>query len=196
LLYITISFTNDQLLVAFDARKQYDATYLAMGLFTVVEYSLFSLFLYLIIKKRVVKLIILLSFPVFLAISIFAFFANKDIGFDSVSTTIESIFILTFCIFFLFQELNNPEIPFIYQNPNFWFVFGMFGYLAGNFFLFLQFSNFSSDVREGFWAINLLCNTLKNLLFSIAFFLPKSKKHENDIDIPNNFFQTTKLDSF
>jgi len=171
-------------------------TFLALSLFTIIEYILFSLFLYIIINKRVIRIIILSSLPVFLAISIFSFFANQGSDFDSLPTTVESILIISFCIFFLFQELKNPEVPFIYQNPNFWFVFGMLGYLAGNFFLFLQYANISSDVRDGFWTINLLFNILKNVLFAIAFYLPKTKKEENEINIPDNFFQTTKLDSY
>jgi len=180
----------------FVANNKTVATYIALSIFTIIEYFLFSLFLYLIIKKKIIRIIILICLPVFLAISIISFYANRDTGFDSLSTTVESIFIISFCIFFLFQELNNPEIPFIYQNPNFWFVFGMLGYLAGNFFLFLQYANISTDVRDGFWMINLLFNTLKNLLFAIAIYLPKTKKDNHDLDIPNNFFPTTKLDSF
>jgi len=196
LLYIVVSFTTDQLLVSFIANKREYAIYLSLSLFTIVEYILFSLFLFLIIKKKIIRTIIILCLPVFIAISIYSFFTYREIGFDSLSTTVESIFIIAFCIFFLFQELNNPEIPFIYQNPNFWFVFGIIVYLAGNFFLFLQYANISSDVRNGFWMINLLFNTLKNLLFAIAIWLPKTKKDENEINIPDNFFQTTKLDSY
>jgi len=194
LFYIVVSFTNDQLLMSFVGRPS--ETFLALSLFTIIEYILFSLFLYLIIKKRTIRAIIVACLPIFLGISIYSYFANEASEFDSLPTTIESIFIITFCIFFLFQELNNPEIPFIYQNPNFWFVFGMLGYLAGNFFLFLQYSNISSDVRDGFWMINLLFNILKNLLFAVAFYLPKVKKDEQDINLSDNFFQTTKLDSY
>jgi len=171
-------------------------TFLALSLFTIIEYVLFSLFLYLIINKRIIRIIIVACLPVFLAISIFSFFTDQRSDFDSLPTTIESILVISFCIFFLFQELNNPEVPFIYQNPNFWFVFGMLGYLAGNFFLFLQYANISSDLRDGFWTINLLFNILKNALFAIALYLPKTKKEENELDIPNNFFPTTKLDSY
>jgi len=77
-------------------------------------------------------------------------------------------------VFFLFQELNNPHTLFIYQNSNFWFVFGILMYLAGNFFLFLQASNVSAEDRDAYWSINFICNILKNLLFALAFYLPKN----------------------
>ena len=153
--------------------------YYPLSIFTALEFTLFSIFLYLIIRKVIFKKIILASFPVFFIISIFSFYKNLDNGFDSISSTVEIIFILAFCIFFLFQELNNPQTLFIYQNPDFWFVFGILIYTAGTFFLFLQASAVSKEVRDGFWSINLLSNLMKNLLFALAFYLPKNNQKQS-----------------
>jgi len=109
-------------------------------------------------------------------LSALTYFIFRQEAFDSLNTTIESILIISFCIFFLFEELNNVEVVFIYQKANFWFVFGMLVYLAGNFFLFIQADEFSKEIRDGFWSINLFSNILKNCLFAIAFFLPKDHK--------------------
>lgn len=178
--YTFCSFFNDQLIIYFSDHGKDVAVFYALSIFTVVEFLLFSFFLYLIIKKKIFKVLILASLPVFLSISIFSFYiANPLNGFDSIATTVEIIFVLAFCVFFLFQELNNPNTLFIYQNSNFWFVFGILMYLAGNFFLFLQASGVSAEDRDAFWSINFICNIIKNLLFALAFYLPKNNQKQS-----------------
>ena len=176
ILYIAISFTSDNLILYFSKTNNEAGTFLSLSLFTLLEFSLFAIFLISIIKRPLLKTIIKISIFLFTILSALTYFIFRQEAFDSLNTTIESILIISFCIFFLFEELNNVEVVFIYQKANFWFVFGMLVYLAGNFFLFIQADEFSKEIRDGFWSINLFSNILKNCLFAIAFFLPKDHK--------------------
>jgi hypothetical protein len=47
-------------------------------------------------------------------------------------------------------------------------------YCAGSFFLFLNVNFMSQIIIKDAWKINLACNVLKNIFFTIAFIIPKS----------------------
>jgi hypothetical protein len=110
--------------------------------------------------------------------------------------SIESLLIVAFSIFYLFDQMNKPQVIFIYQEPNFWFVVGFIIYFSGTLFLFIQASNLTKEVRDNFWKINLFSTIIKNILFAIAFSTKKSKNlqtsYENpfDNDILENPYKT------
>jgi hypothetical protein len=56
-------------------------------------------------------------------------------SFDSLPASVESILIVAYSIFYLFDQMNKPQIIFIYQEPNFWFVVGFIIYFSGTLFL-------------------------------------------------------------
>ena len=149
-------------------------TYKILSSFTIIEYSIFAYFLYSIIENKIFKVIILIGTIGFYLFALIYFFISKDHGFDSISASIEAILIVAFCIFYLFDQLNKPQVMFIYQDPNFWFVVGFLVYLSGTLFLFIQASELEKEVRQNFWKINLFANITKNILFAIAFSTKKS----------------------
>jgi hypothetical protein len=101
--------------------------------------------------------------------------AKPAISFDSLSASVEAILIVTYSVFYLFDQMNKPQVLFIYQEPNFWFVVGFILYLSGTLFLFIQASHLDREIRENFWKINHFLNITKNILFAIAFSTKKSK---------------------
>jgi hypothetical protein len=96
----------------------------------------------------------------------------------------ESILIVSYCIFYLFDQLNKPQVIFIYQEPSFWFVVGLMVYLSGTLFLFIQADALDTELRRNFWKILLSATIVKNILFAIAFSTKKSKTIKNSIENP------------
>ena len=176
--YCLYCFVNDLLLTQLDAGYRF--TFLS--LFTIVEYCLFSLAIYLNLKNNVFKKIILWASPPFVAFSIFQFFSSgmqSDI--DSISITVEYILLIVYCLFFFFEELNEPNTTFIYSSHRFWIVVGILIYSTGTFFLFMQSSNLNDEQWDRWLIINYIFTIIKNILFGIAIIIKPSP--------PNNSFR-------
>ena len=145
------------------------------SIFTVLEYSFFSIFLYFNFKKKLFKNILLIVSLLFYAFSIYNVLSTKDYIFDSFPASIEAILIIIFCIFFFYEQINNPEISFIYSSKKFWIATAFLIYLSGTLFLFIYASNLSDEEYNFYWPINFIFNILKNILIALAFYLPNQK---------------------
>ena len=183
-LYVIISVSIDTLLLRLDNDLHRTSIYTVLSVFTIVEYSAFSYFLYTVIDNKLFRAIILVSSALFFVFAIYYFLTDKNNTFDSLSASIESILIVAYSIFYLFDQMNKPQVIFIYQEPNFWFVVGFIIYLSGTLFLFIQASNLTLEVRDNFWKINYFCNIIKNILFAIAFSTKKSKNLQQTFGNP------------
>jgi hypothetical protein len=190
-LYVIFSFLVDTLLLRLDTVSHRTIIYNVLSAFTLIEYSVFAYVLYSIIDNRIFRAIILASSAVFFVFAIFYFLTVKNNTFDSLPASIESILIVAFSIFYLFDQMSKPQVIFIYQEPNFWFVVGFIIYFSGTLFLFIQASNLTKEVRDNFWKINLFSNIIKNILFAIAFSTKKSKNLKSALDNPfeNDLFE-------
>jgi hypothetical protein len=73
--------------------------------------------------------------------------------------------------------MNSPDISFIYSSKKFWIVTAFLVYLSGTLFLFIYTSGLSKAEQAYYWPINLIFNTLKNILIALAFSLPISGHH-------------------
>jgi hypothetical protein len=155
-----------------------------LSVFTLVEYSIFSYVLYSVIINRVFRAVILISSAVFFVFCIYYFLTVKNNTFDSLPASIESILIVAYSIFYLFDQMNKPQVIFIYQEPHFWFVVAFIIYFSGTLFLFIQASNLTQQVRDNFWKISLFSLVIKNILFAIAFSTKKSKNLEQTFENP------------
>jgi hypothetical protein len=96
-------------------------------------------------------------------------------NFDSLPASIESVFVISFCILFFFEQMRNTEVSFIYSSKVFWITAAVLIYLAATLFLFISASYLTSQEMNSYWSINFISNILKNILISIAFILPKYK---------------------
>lgn len=190
LFYIAVSFINDSILLYLDDLPDRRIIYILLSIFTILEYTVFTFFLYSIIEHKIFKTIVIYSSIGFYAFAIYYFLSSKGDSFDSLTASIESILIVMFCTFYLFDQLNKPQVVFIYQDPHFWFVVAFLVYLSGTLFLFIQASNLEKSVRDNFWKINLFSNIIKNILFAIAFSI---KKNTNTaLESPyDDFFENT-----
>ena len=140
----------------------------------------------MIIDNKLFRQVILFSGIGFFVFSLIYSFSSGDRNFDSLSASIESILIVAYCILYLFDQLNKPQVIFIYQDPNFWIVVGFMVYLCGTLFLFIEANNLEQETRDNFWKINLFATIVKNILFAIAFSTTKSDsifpRGENQFD--------------
>jgi hypothetical protein len=172
------------LLLSLDPVTHRSAYFNILSAFTLIEYTAFSFVLYSVIDNRIFRAIILASSVVFYVFVIYYFLTTKNNTFDSLPASLEAILIVAFSIFYLFDQMNKPQVIFIYQEPNFWFVVAFILYFSGTLFLFIQASNLSKEVRDNFWKINLFLMIIKNILFAIAFSTRKSKNLQQTLENP------------
>lgn len=114
---------------------------------------------------------VLLSILFAIFIVLYTIFA-KIRQLDSVSIGIESILILGYSFFFLYELINSPKLLFITSDYRFWIVFGMILYLAGSFFMYIYAEQIKSIAEiTKFWFLTWVFYSLKALLFSIGIFI-------------------------
>ena len=97
---------------------------------------------------------------------------------DSVPIGIECILILIFSFYYFYEELNNPEVLFIYNDYRFWITTGIMIYLSGSFFIYIFANQLEKDLRDLYWSFTFLFQGIMNILFSIGILMVslKSKK--------------------
>lgn len=183
-LYVIFSCLVDTLLLRLDTVSHRSVIFNLLSTFTLIEYTAFSFVLYSVIDNRIFRAIIMASSVVFYVFAIYYFLTVKNNTFDSLPASIEAILIVAFSIFYLFDQMNKPQVIFIYQEPNFWFVVAFILYFSGTLFLFIQASNLTKEVRDNFWKISLFSLIIKNILFAIAFSTKKSKNLQQTLENP------------
>ena len=184
-LYVIFSCLVDTvLLLLLDPVSHRSAMFNLLSVFTLVEYSVFSYVLYSVITNRMFRAIILIASAIFFVFSIYYFLTLGNNTFDSLPASIEAILIVVYSIFYLFDQMNKPQVIFIYQEPHFWFVVAFIIYFSGTLFLFIQASNLTKEERDNFWKINLFSLMIKNILFAIAFSTRKSKNLQQTFENP------------
>jgi hypothetical protein len=151
--------------------------FITYRIFTLVEYSLVTSFLYINIKSKGFKRIIVILSVLFLTFSIFDLINSGSKTFDSSPTGIACILILSYSIYYLFEKIKTPDSLFLYSTANFWIVVALIIFFSGTFFIYIfSQSNFNNpDFKSTFNIINSSFNILKNLLFSIAFLIKPEK---------------------
>jgi hypothetical protein len=141
------------------------------SIFTIVEFTLFSLFFYISLKEKRFKYIPIIGALIFYIVAI-SNFTNKK--FDSLSVSLESILIIPYCILLLYEQIKDPSIIFVYYNKKFWVIIAFFLYFSATLFLYIYYSTLSAEQRSNYWLINNFFEILKNILLSIAFIMKKS----------------------
>ncbi|WP_460566586.1 hypothetical protein [Flaviaesturariibacter terrae] len=143
-------------------------TLLLYSIFTLVEYTLLSRAFFHIIKAKIAKKIIFFLSIGFTAFwLIYRFYGPKNV-LDSVPIGVESILLLIYAFYFLFEEMDNVSQGPLYTRFSFWIVAGILVYLAGNFFLYVFANQVDTRTRHIFWMFGNLCAILKNVAFVVS----------------------------
>lgn len=151
------------------------AEFYLFSLFTIVEFSLFTAFIFLQIKSKSIRWFIVASAILFYGFAIYNFVNGPKKSFDTLPASIECVLVILYCILCFFEQMRNPEVSFIYSSKVFWITTAILLYLAATLFLFISTAYFTLEERAIYWSINFISNILKNILLSIAFILPKHK---------------------
>jgi hypothetical protein len=169
--YCLYSFANDSLIIY---RSNHSLKFsVFLYIFTLLEYLFFSFILYSFLHNTFFKRLIIVLSIVFTIFCLYNILFGRFSKFDSYQASIESILVISYCIFFLYEEMSNPQIPIIYSSFKFWFIIGALVYLSATFFLFIYASDLPDQTRQQYWIINTFGNILKNLFFSISFLMYK-----------------------
>ena len=144
-------------------RKKYFHSFI-----TLFEYNFICLFFYLCIKNKYVKKAIIFSsvaFSLFLAIYTYSI---KPARIDSIPIGIETILVLVTSFYYLYEQINNSEILFIYNEYSFWIVSGIMLYLAGSFFIFIYANEIPIESIGQYWMFINVFYILRNIFFIIG----------------------------
>jgi uncharacterized membrane protein (GlpM family) len=170
LFYIIYCIVNEG--VSFYLQSLRSPTFITLlNLFTIVEYTFFCYFIYLILPKSHIKKavpFIWIAFIIF-ALADYVFF-TKTREFDSFASGIEAIVVLILCVGYLFSEIRGNNNLLVYSTFNFWAVIAFFIYFSGTFFLYLMTDKMRVSVsfQKMYFVINISFNILKNLLLCVA----------------------------
>lgn len=139
--------------------------------FTIIEYSFFCFFIYLVLPNSLIKKIvpfIWIGFILFAIIDIL--FVSTINDFDSFTIGIEYIIIFILSISYLVIHLKGFNSSIIYSSFNFWVVITFLIYFSGTFFLYLMTNSIShgTSFQKEYFIINISFNILKNILLCIA----------------------------
>jgi hypothetical protein len=137
-------------------------------IFTLIEYLIFASFFYLIFPSKKMKVIIgALSF-MFVAFTVLYILKNPNIKIDSFCIGIETILIILYSFYYMYQELRETKQSFIYNNYRFWIISGILIYLAGSFFIYIFANQLKSVLLTDYWALTNAFYIIKNVFFAIA----------------------------
>lgn len=151
------------------------------SIYTIVEYSLFSLVIYHTLKNKILKNIVVYCIPLFIVFTTIIYFISKSQkdSFDSISITVEYIILILFTLLYFYEEISIPKTTFIYASFQFWNIVGILIYSTGTFFLFMYSNSLGAEDWENWSIINYVFTLLKNLLFSIAIIV-LAQNHKDD----------------
>ena len=126
--YSIISFITDSAYTRLTARIPYFYIY---SIFSIIEYTLYALFLFLSLKQKNFKIIVQIGSLLFYVLAISNIFQNrKTDSFDSPSASLESILLIVYSIFFLFEQIKDPSIFYVYYLKKFWIIIAFLIYFS------------------------------------------------------------------
>jgi hypothetical protein len=163
---------------------------LFLSTYTLVEFFLFSYFIWFIIDNRKFKKVIATVSTLFVIFICYYFFTTKWNFFDSVPVACESILIFTFSLYYLFEQINKPRVLFIYNTSMFWIILGFLVYLAGCFFIYTFADEIGRNGLHEFWFVTFIFNIIKYIFFSIAFSRREARdKSSSSLSSYDNYFK-------
>jgi hypothetical protein len=99
---------------------------------------------------------------------IFTSLAGDSLTIDSIQIGIETIIILVFAYYYLYERMNDANTLFIYNTYPFWVVIGIVLYLSGSFFVYIFAGFLTEDEIRRYWVITNIFSIVKSILFAVA----------------------------
>lgn len=132
---------------------------------TTFEFILFTSFIYLNIKSTSFRKLIIFASTLFLIYIVFYMVNIEFDRLDSVPIGIETILILIFSFCYLYEQMNNTTVMFIYSQYQFWIIVGFMVYLSGSLFIYLFVNQLPKEQIVEYWFIVDIFLILKNIFF-------------------------------
>lgn len=143
-------------------------------------------FVYFFFRKILVspinKKIVLICTIAYLILQLVPYFFVIDNSLNSIITTVNTVFILLFCLLYFFEQIRYPKTMFVYTQSSFWSIVGFLVFTAGTFFIF-WYNNIvkqSEAFENQYIIIHALIFIIRNVLFSIAFTIKPDKQPLSD----------------
>jgi hypothetical protein len=143
-------------------------SYHILVLFTTIEYLIFAYLFSLVIDNKTFKKIIYFLSLLFLIITVVNFDLGKGKTFDSLTIGIETIFIMIYAFYYLYEQMNNLADSFIYNRYHFWIAIGILLYLGGSFFIYIFADKVDSHILDDYWFLTYVFYIIKNIFFAIG----------------------------
>ena len=140
-----------------------------------MEFAFFSAFFFLSILNKKFKRLILSIAVLNLCVEIFLLSFHASI-FEFWAALTGAVFILSYSIFFFYEQVNSNQTLLIYQSFKFWIAVGCILYLSGTLFVFLYTSDIKDRQDHPLWLVNILFEIVKNVFFAIAFIVARNNK--------------------
>jgi hypothetical protein len=142
-------------------------------IFTILEFTLLSLFYYRFFKAYFNSNFFYVVLPVFYAIAFFDYQKNGWDKLDDLSISVESVVFICYSLFLYYYVLKNLLFNNLLNSSVFWINTGILLYFSGNLVLFV-FSNYllvsNNSVHNILWStIHTFFNLTYNILLSIGF---------------------------
>ena len=142
--------------------------YMVLVSFTFIEYMILAYFFASIIKNKNFRILILIFSIVFTIVVALNYNAGKKQSIDAVPIGIETILVLVYSFYYLYEQTNILDGSLIYNRFHFWIVLGAMVYLGGSFFIYIFFNQAEGHIMDDFWFLTYLFYIVKNIFFIIA----------------------------
>ena len=144
--------------------------YISYAFFTAYEYSVFAFILSINIKNKIFKKVITAVSFVFILFLFGYYSTSNPRSIDSIPIGIETILIIMYSFYYLYEQMNNTNELFIYSKYQFWIIVGIMLYLAGSFFIYIFANQVDRVMLDNFWFLTMVFYVIKNIFFCIGIY--------------------------
>ncbi|HEX2608898.1 MAG TPA: hypothetical protein VHK91_16050 [Flavisolibacter sp.] len=144
-------------------------SYYSLAFFTIAEYLVFAYFYFTVIKSSLFRKLILIFSIIFSIVVIINYLQRYGQAIDSVPIGIETILILLYSFYYLYEQMNDLSDSFIYNRYHFWLAIGIMVYLGGSFFIYIFADTIDRTILNDYWFLTYAFYIIKNIFFLIGF---------------------------
>lgn len=148
------------------------------SIYTFTEYTLIAVFFYLTFQMTAFRKTVIVCSALFYIIFPVNFIYYRNLNFDSFAFSTEAVFVVVFIIMYFYEQINDPNITFVYGTKSFWVIIGFLLYITVGLFPYITKPFLSHKEQRLLAPIPFMANFLKNVLFAISFRMlpPVSKR--------------------
>ena len=154
--------------------------------YTLVDSIAFSLVLYSSVQSPKFKKVIIGVSAAFVVFQATYHLLAPPKMLDSVPIGVETIMILVYIFYFLYEQLKtNSTLP-VYSNYSFWFIIGIMIYLSGTFFFYIMINNMTEIHLRPYWFLTYVFDIAKNIFFSVGLLVYLYNPKKETTAVPRN----------